>query len=137
MKSMTNSLARKRGKKEIRQVFKALRIKDGLTEDICGDEFAYWYNKSRDGSKGNYIIYETIDSDPVHRADDVVISRDFFCQIDIFSIRSFETKQLQSLVERLENKLTEFRFEVNMEDERYEPDTGLYHLIFYVSKLYL
>lgn len=136
MKNMTNAKSRRLGKKELRQVFKALRLKDGLTETAEDGEFTYWYNKARDGRTGNYIIYEVVDSDPAYRADDVVIARDFFCQIDIFSIRSFETKPLADLIDRLETKLCEQRFEVNMEDERYEPDTKLYHLILFVSKLY-
>lgn len=137
MKNMSNSRSRRMGKKELKAVFKVLGIKDGLTEETKCDEFSYWYNKARDGMLGNYVIYEVIDSDPVHRADDVIISRDFFCQIDIFSIRSFESKHLADFIDRFENKLTEKRFEVNMESEDYEPDTKLYHLILYVSKLYL
>ena len=137
MQSMTNSRARMLGKKDVRSVFKALRIKDGLgDEEINPDEFSYWYNKSRDGKTGNYLIYEVIDSEATHRADDAVISRDFFCQIDVFSVRSFESKQLQDFILRLEEKLLEKGFEVQMQSEDYEPDTRLYHQIFYISKMY-
>ena len=138
MKPMTNSKARSLGKKELRKVFRELRIKDGLgDEEIGADEFSYWYNKSRDGMTGNYLIYEVIDSEPMHRADDVVIGREFFCQIDVFSVRSYESKQLSEFIGRLEEKLLERCFEVEMRGEDYEPDTRLYHQIFYVSKLYI
>jgi hypothetical protein len=138
MKAMTNARARELGKKDIRAVFKALRIKDGLGDDEIGpEEFAYWYNKSRDGTTGNYIIYEVVDSEPTHRADDNVIGRDFFCQIDIFSLRSFESKQLSELLVKLEEQLLCRRFEVQVQGEAYEPDTRLYHQILYVSKLYI
>ena len=61
MKSMTNNCARALGKKELRKVFRELRIKDGLgDEEIADNEFSYWYNKARDGQIGNYIIYEVI-----------------------------------------------------------------------------
>ena len=138
MKNMTNSKARTLGKKDLRAVFKALKIKDGLgDEEIGSDEFSYWYNKARDGTIGNYIIYEVIDSEPTHRADDAVVGREFFCQIDVFSVRSYESKQLSEFIEKLENKLLEKGFEVEMRGEDYEPDTRLYHQIFYVSKLFL
>jgi len=141
MKPMTNSRARMLGKKELRKAFRELRIKDGLgDEEIADDEFSYWYNKSRDGVSstptGNYIIYEVIDSEPTHRADDCVIGRDFFAQIDVFSTRSYESSQLSSFIGRLEEKLLEKGFEVEMRGEDYEPDTRLYRQIFYVSKLY-
>lgn len=137
MKQMTNAKTRALGKKDIRKAFKELHIKDGLgDEEINPDEFNYWYNKERDGRKGNYIVYEIIDSDPLHRADDAVVSRDFFCQIDVFSVYSFEQKQLTDLLRCLEEKFTEKRFEVNMADESYEPDTRLYHQIIYISKMY-
>jgi len=151
------------GKKDVRSVFKALRIKDGLGDDLaslagCGavaphpckstsgfdgsaeinaDEFSYWYNKNRDGQIGNYLIYEVIDSEPTYRADDAVISRDFFCQIDVFSVQSFESKQLSDFLGRLEEKLLEKGFEVQMQSEDYEPDTRLYHQIIYISKMYI
>ena len=138
MKTMTNAKARSLGKKELRRVFRELRIKDGLgDEEIGADEFSYWYNKNRDGKIGNYLIYEVIDSEPTHRADDCVIGREFFCQIDVFSVRSFETKQLSDFLGKLEEKLAERGFEVEMRGEDYEPDTRLYHQIFYVSKLFI
>ena len=138
MKPMTNSRARTLGKKELRKAFRELRIKDGLgDEEIGADEFSYWYNKNRDGMAGNYLIYEVINSEPTHRADDCVIGREFFAQIDVFSVRSYETKQLSEFIDKLENKLLEKGFEVEMRGEDYEPDTRLYHQIFYVSKLFL
>lgn len=137
MKSITNSNVRALGKKELRMVFKDLRIKDGFREDEIGsDEFSYWYNKSRDGMCNNYLVYEIIDSEPAYRADDHVISRNFYCQIDIFSIQSFETKELIRFIERLENKLTEYRFEVEFSDELFESDTRLHHQILIISKIY-
>lgn len=137
MKPITNSKVRALGKKELRMVFKDLRIKDGFREDEIGsDEFSYWYNKSRDGMRDNYLVYEIIDSEPAYRADDHVISRNFYCQIDIFSIQSFETKELIRFIERLENKLTEYRFEVEFSDELFESDTRLHHQILIISKIY-
>ena len=137
MKSMTNSKARTLGKKDLCAVFRNLRIKDGLGDEEIGDgDFSYWYNKARDGQIGNYLIYEIIDSEPTHRADDAVIGREFFCQIDVFSVRSFESKQLSEFIGQLEEKLLEKRFEVEMRGEDYEPDTRLYHQILYVSKLF-
>jgi len=138
LRNMTNSKARTLGKKELRAVFKALRIKDGLgDEPISPDEFIYWYNKSCNGQTGNYIIYEVIDTESARRADDAVIGREFFCQIDVFSVRGYESKQMTEFLERLENKLLEKGFEVEMRGEDYEPDTRLYHQIFYVSKLFI
>ena len=137
MKPMTNSWARALGKRDLRAVFRALKIKDGLgDEGIGADEFSFWYNKARDSQVGNYLIYEVIDSEPTHRADDAVIGREFFAQIDVFSVRGFESSFLADFLSRLEEQLLNRGFEVEMRGEDYESDTRLYHQIFYVSKLY-
>ena len=136
MRGITNSRARQKGKKELQAVFRALRFKDGLTEQTVGDEFGYHYNKARDGFIGNYIVYEVVNSDPIQRADDAVLCRDFYAQIDVFSVRSFESKLLSETLSKLEEKLTEKGFGVTMEEEQFEPDTKLYHQILFVSKLY-
>lgn len=138
MRGITNSRARTLGKKELRKVFKECRFKDGLTEreEADAEEFLYYYNKARDGKIGNYIIYEVVDSDPVHRADDVVIAREFYCQIDVFSVRSFETKQLIETLLRLEEKLLEHRFGVELQGEEFEPDTRLYRQVIFATKMY-
>ena len=138
MNAMTNAKARALGKKLLQKVFCELRIKDGLgDEPIAEGDFSYWYNKSRDGQIGNYLIYEVIDSEPVYRADDKIIGRDFFAQIDVFSVRGFESYELSEFISRLEEKLLDKGFEVEMRGEDYEPDTRLYRQIFYVSKLFI
>lgn len=137
MNNMTNFKARHKGKKELADIFKSLKFKDGLTDkNITADDFVYYYNKARNGQKGNYIIYETIDSNPAVRADDVVYGREYFVQIDIFSTSSFETKKLQDVISGIEEKLIEKMFEMDMKEELYESDTGLYHQILFVSKTY-
>ncbi|MCL2796842.1 MAG: hypothetical protein FWD58_02145 [Firmicutes bacterium] len=137
MKPMTNSRARALGKKALRAAFKALKIKDGLGDEVINsDEFSFWYNKTRDGQVGNYLIYEVIDSEPTHRADDAVIGREFFAQVDVFSVRGFESSFLADFLSRLEEQLLNRGFEVEMRGEDYEPDTRLYHQILYVSKLF-
>jgi hypothetical protein len=135
---MTNSRARTLGKKDLRTVFRSIKFKDGLTErkEETVDEFVYYYNKARDGEVGNYVVYETINSDPNTRADDAVFIREFFAQIDVFSVNSFESKKLCEVLEKLESALTAKGFEVTMDAELYESDTRLYHAVFFVSKLY-
>jgi hypothetical protein len=100
------------------------------------DDFVYYYNKSRDGEIGNYIIYEIISSDAIHRADNVVIGREVFLQVDIFSLKSFESKLLQETISKLEEKLVAAGFEAESMEEAFEVETKLYHQIFFVSKLY-
>lgn len=137
MNNMTNFKARRKGKKELADIFNSLKFQDGLSdENITAANFAYYYNKARNGQKGNYIIYETVESNPAVRADDVVCGREYFAQIDIFSVYSFETKKLCDVILGIEEKLTEKMFEVDMKEELYESDTGLYHQILYVSKTY-
>lgn len=134
---MTNSKARILGKKALVKIFKSLNIKDGLgDEEIDSNEFSYWNNKSRDGKLGNYIIYEIIDSDVMYRADNKVIAREFKCQIDVFSIHSFESKEFKNLLEKLENKLIDNGFEVSLEHENYEHDTKLYSQVVIITKIY-
>jgi hypothetical protein len=140
MKNILNSDVRKRGKQDLKKVFKECRFKDGLALNEGGkpapDDFVYYYNKSRDGEMGNYIIYEVISTDAIRRADDAVIGREVFAQIDVFSLKSFESKALQMTLTKLEEQLTVAGFEVEAREEAYEPDTRLYHQVFFVSKLY-
>jgi hypothetical protein len=81
-------------------------------------------------------IYEIISSDAIHRADNVVIGREVFLQVDIFSLKSFESKLLQETISKLEEKLVAAGFEVEASEEAFEAETKLYHQIFFVSKLY-
>ncbi len=134
--NMTNSKAREKGKKELIGIFKSLGFYDGLGEDIPDDKFVFYYNKARNGQIGNYIIFETIDSADICRADDAIIAREFFCQIDIFSVNSFESKKLKETILSLEERLGEKLFGVDMKEDTFEPDTKLYHLILIVSKAY-
>ena len=133
---MTNSKVRQKGKRELMAVYRSCRIKDGLVEKEITDKWTYWYNLERTGKRGNYIIYEVIDSPILHRADDKAFAREFFCQVDIFSLDSFETEKVQTLIESLENALTKSGFEVDFKSEMYEDDTKLFHLPIYISKLY-
>jgi hypothetical protein len=141
MKNITNHKARQAGKRDLVRVFRDCRYKDGLTigtEDTAApDDFIYYCNKARDGQVGNYVVYEVIASDAARRADDAVIGREFFAQVDVFSVRSFESKPLQETLNKLEEKLTAAGFEVEAGGENYEPDTRLYHQVYYVSKMYL
>jgi len=133
---MTNAKVRQIGKKELMEIFRLCRIKDGLMEKEITEKWTYWYNLERTGKRGNYIIYEVIDSPVLHRADDKAFTREFFCQIDVFSVDSFETEKLQTLVGNLEEILAKNGFEVDFKTENYENDTRLFHLPIYVSKLY-
>ena len=140
MKNITNSKARAAGKRDLRRVFKECRFLDAFTLGEGGepvpDSFIYYYNKARDGQVGNYVVYEVVASDAARRADDVVIGREFFAQVDIFSVKSFESKLLQDTLSKLEEKLTAAGFEVDAQGEDYEPDTRLYHQAYFVSKIY-
>ena len=137
MKNMTNSKCRKLGKAQLIKAFKELHLKDGLgDEEVGAEDFSYWYNKARDGMIGNYLIYEVIASDAARRADDLVVGREFYAQIDVFSVKSFESKQLYDFLVHLEERLTAAGFEVDAQGEDYEPDTRLYHQAYFISKLF-
>lgn len=133
---MTNSKIRQKAKRELREIFRLCRIEDGLTAKEITEKWSYWYNLERTGKRGNYIIYEIIETPVMHRADDTVLTRELYCQVDIFSTDSFETEKLTSLIESLEKGLIKAGFEVDFKDEMYEPDTRLFHLPIYISKLY-
>jgi hypothetical protein len=114
---------------------------DGLTieqefNEPKAEDFVYYYNKARDGTVGNYIVYETIASEPTRRADDKVIGREFFAQLDIFSTSSFESKLLNNTLEKLEEALTAKGFEVDARAEDFEADTRLYHQVYFIAKQY-
>ena len=140
MRNITNTIARTTGRRELRAIFKACGFKDGLVvgteEKAEPDDFIYWYNKARDGQAGNYIIYEAVASEPTRRADDVVIGREFYAQVDVFSTRSFESKFFIDTLSRLEDKLAAAGFEVDAREEDYEPDTRLHHQVYFIAKQY-
>jgi hypothetical protein len=138
---MTNAKARSLGKRELRKVFTACKFRDALTlnegDKPSADDFVFYYNKARDGQVGNYIVYEVISTDALHRADDAVIGREFFAGVDVFSVKSFESKLMQDTLAKLEEKFTAAGFEVEAGGEDYEPDTRLYHQVLYASKLFI
>jgi hypothetical protein len=140
MRNILNNTVRKRGKAELRRVFRDCKFKDALTveesEPPAQDDFIYYYNKARDGTVGNYIVFEVISTDALQRADDSVIGREFFCAVDVFSVKSFESKFLTDTLAKLEEKLTAAGFEVDAQGEDYEPDTRLYKQTYYVGKIY-
>jgi hypothetical protein len=148
MKNMTNAKARSLGKRELRKIFTACKFRDALTLDegdkSSADDFIFYYNKARDlsadrqaGQVGNYLVYEVISTDAVKRADDAVIGREFFAGLDVFSVKSFESKLMQDTLAKLEDKLVAAGFEVEAGGEDYESDTRFYHQILYASKLYI
>ena len=140
MRNLTNSNVRTKGKKQLAKVFRDCRFIDALTlheqKPTQPDDFIFYYNKARDGSVGNYIIYEVISSNASYRSDDRVIGREFFAQVDVFSIKSFESKLVRDTLEKLEAKLTAAGFEVDAGSEDYESDTRLYHQVLYASKFF-
>lgn len=140
MKNTTNAKVRMQGKQELMRVFRECHFKDALTLEDCGkttvQDFIYYYNTGRSGQIGNYIVYEVISSDPMRRADDVVVAREFYAQIDVFSVKSFESASLQDTLAKLEDRLMVAGFEIDMRDEDYEPDTRLYHQTLFISKQY-
>ena len=140
LRHVANSRVREQGKRDLRRVFRECKFRDALTLDEDGKpaegDFIYYYNKARDGQVGNYVIYEVIASDPTRRADDVIIGREFFAQVDVFSVKSFESKLMQDTLAKLEEKLTAAGFGIDMRGEDYEPDTRLYHQTLFISKLF-
>lgn len=140
MKNTTNTKTRMQGKQELMRVFRECHFKDALTLEDCEkttvQEFIYYYNAARSGQIGNYVVYEVISSDPMRRADDVVVAREFYAQIDVFSVKSFESASLQDTLAKLEDRLIVAGFEIDMRDENYEPDTRLYHQTLFISKQY-
>jgi hypothetical protein len=136
MKNTTNTNARAECRRDLRRAFKDAKIFDGLGDEIPDGAFTYWYNKSRDGTIGDYVIYEITDSDPNARADDAVFLRAITMSIDVFSTSSFESKKLSDTLERLENALNKHGFGVNQTYEDYEPDTKLYHAVFRAVKIF-
>jgi hypothetical protein len=139
MNHLSNQRARQIGKRELRKVFTACKFRDALTlsegDPTVPDDFIFYYNKARNGSVGNYIVYEVIGTDAASRADDAVMGRDFFASVEVFSVKSFESKFLTDTLAKLEEKLTAAGFEVDAQGEDYEPDTRLYRQTFYVSKI--
>jgi hypothetical protein len=123
---MKNSEARKQARAEMETL-------------LCTMVCPHFHGVKRKGISNNYdayICYALVGSDANTRADDDVLLREITVAVDVFSKRSFDTEENETLLEILEEKLMQNGFEVEIAEELFEDTTGLYHYPITAYKIY-
>ena len=99
----------------------------------------FWHGVVRNEkarSKPNYISYHFPAYEGKYNADTDDFLREIMVAIDVFSKRSFDSKENNDLLETLENIFRDNGFEVEFADEIYETETSLFHYPITIFKLY-
>jgi len=140
---MTNIIARKLAREDIRAALRAAGLLDGisLTAQQLHNEArpCFWRGVVKDPvarQKDIYVTWYIPSSSAAARADDKTFLREITIAVDVFSKRSFESEANHKMLERLETAFDAAGFEVEFSDELYESDTQLYHYPLTLYKLY-
>lgn len=140
---MDNSKARKNAKTELITALNSAGAVEGisLTPQQIQSETRplFWHGVLRNElarEKTSYITYSIPSSDTRVRADDDTFLREVMIALDIYSKFSFDSEDSYTLLLKVETKLAEKGFEVEMNDEIYEEDTKLFHIPLTLYKNY-
>lgn len=85
--------------------------------------------------KQTYVVYSVVSAEPVHRADDGVITREAYVNVDVFARRSMLAKSTQDLISALNAAALSAGWAFESGGATYyEPDTAIYHSTFGLTK---
>lgn len=87
-------------------------------------------------NKNNYVSYYFPTIENKYNADNDDFLREVMVAIDVFSKRSFDSKENLDLLELLEDTFKDNGFEVEFADEIFESETSLFHYPLTIYKLY-
>lgn len=113
----------------------------GLSDSAIDNETRtmFWHGVVRNAkarNKTNYVSYYFPAFENKYNADNDDFIREVMVAIDVFSKRSFDSKDNMDLLELLEDTFKDNGFEVEMADEIFEPETSLFHYPLTIYKLY-
>ena len=135
--------ARKICRKEIINILKSAGLKEGI--DLSDKEIEetketlFWHGVVRNSkarNKTNYIAYYFPTSQYSIGADNNDFLKEVIVAIDVFSKKSFDSKDNLDLLELLENIFLDNGYEVEFADEIFETDTSLFHYPITLYKLF-
>lgn len=135
--------ARRTCREEIIKLLTGAGLEDGVGLDDeqirKTNKTIFWHGVLRNPiarDKLNYVSYYFPDFESKYSADNDDFIREVMVAIDIFSKKSFDSKENFDLLELLENTFKDNGFEVEFADEIYENETSLFHYPMTIYKLY-
>lgn len=102
-------------------------------------ETLFWHGVVRNPKARNkitYLSYYFPAFESKYAADNDDFVREVMVAIDVFSKKSFDTKENFDLLESIENIFKDNGFEVEFADEIFENETSLFHYPLTIYKLY-
>lgn len=135
--------ARKTCRNEIRNLLTNAGLLEGIgltdAEIKNTTKTLFWHGVLRNPiarDKTNYVSYYFPDFESKYNADNDDFIREVMVAIDVFSKKSFDSKDNLDLLELLEDTFKDNGFEVEFADEIYEDETALFHYPMTLYKLY-
>ena len=135
--------ARKVCREEVIKLLKSIGLVEGISlSDIeiqKTDKILFWHGVLRNEkgrNKTTYLSYYFPSFENKVTADNDDFIREVMVAIDVFSKKSFDSKQNLDLLEKLEDVFKDNGFEVEFADEIYENETLLFHYPMTLYKIY-
>ena len=135
--------ARKICRNEIISLLKSIDMVEGISLNDAELEketkTLFWHGVVRNPkarNKLNYISYYFPSFEAKYGADNDDFIREVMVAIDVFSKKSFDSKENLDLLEKLEDVFKDNGFEVEFADEIFESETSLFHYPLTLYKIY-
>ena len=135
--------ARKICRNEIITLLKSIGMVEGISLSDAQLEketkTLFWHGVVRNPkarNKLNYVSYYFPAFEAKYGADNDDFIREVMVAIDVFSKKSFDSKENLDLLEKLEDIFKDNGFEVEFADEIFESETSLFHYPLTLYKIY-
>ena len=135
--------ARKVCRNEIIKLLKSIDLVEGISLSDAEIEKAtktlFWHGVLRNQkarNKTTYVSYYFPSFESKINADNDDFLREVMVAIDVFSKRSFDSKENLDLLEKIEDTFKDNGFEVEFADEIFENETSLFHYPLTLYKIY-
>ena len=135
--------ARKICRNEIITLLKSIDMVEGISLNDAELEketkTLFWHGVVRNPkarNKLNYVSYYFPSFEAKYGADNDDFIREVMVAIDVFSKKSFDSKENLDLLEKLEDVFKDNGFEVEFADEIFESETSLFHYPLTLYKIY-
>lgn len=128
---------------EIIKLLKSIDLVEGISLSDAEIEKTtktlFWHGVLRNQkarNKTTYLSYYFPNFESKVSADNDDFLREVMVAIDVFSKRSFDSKENMDLLEKLEDIFKDNGFEVEFADEIFESETSLFHYPLTLYKIY-
>lgn len=135
--------ARKACRNEVIQLLKSIDLVEGISLNDAEIEkeakTLFWHGVLRNQKARNkitYVSYYFPAFESKISADNDDFLREVMVAIDVFSKRSFDSKDNMDLLEKIEDTFKDNGFEVEFADEIFESETSLFHYPLTLYKIY-